>query len=71
MKTEDQIDFLVELQNYADRGVTFWLQDKQVSPQDIVDVCGTGADSGIYMRDYIWNEAGEIRELRFDKVINH
>ena len=69
MNTEEQISFLVELQNYADRGVTFWLQNKPASPEEILDACVIGEDSGKYMRDYVWNKAGEVRELRFDKVI--
>ena len=70
MNTEEQINFLVELQNYADRGVTFRLRNKPATPEEIVEAFVVEDRRGGYMRDYIWDDDGEVRELRFDKVTN-
>ncbi|MBE6014321.1 MAG: hypothetical protein E7241_03005 [Lachnospiraceae bacterium] len=70
MNTEEQINFLVELQSYANRGVTFRLRNKPATPEEIVKACVIEDKHGNYMRDYIWDDEGEVRELRFDKVIN-
>ena len=71
MNTKDEMNLLVELQRLANRGVTIVLQNRESSPEEIIQACSVKDDSFSYMRDYIWTESGEICELRFDKVINN
>ncbi|MCD8230915.1 MAG: hypothetical protein LUD14_03685 [Clostridiales bacterium] len=57
---------MVELQNYEQQGISIWLEGK---PSDSASVMNAvRVREGIsYMRDYVFR-AGELSEVRFDKV---
>lgn len=58
---------LVELENIKDRGIMIFLDGVPSSPSAVTDVlCVKEGDS--FMRDYVTDEKGVLRELRFDKV---
>ncbi len=57
---------MVELQNYEQQGISIWLEG---NPSDSASVMeAIRVREGIsYMRDYVFR-AGELREVRFDKI---
>ena len=70
MEKKEMHKLLIELENYENSGVTIWLDNVRSTPGDVVKACYVREESGSYMRDYVSDEEGGIRELRFDSVIN-
>ena len=56
-----------ELRDYQEAGVTLWLDGHPSTPKKIVKAHKL-AENGVYMRDYVENEKGEIAKLKFDFV---
>ena len=56
-----------ELRDYQEAGVTLWLDGYPSTPKKIVKAHKL-AENGVYMRDYVENEKGEIAKLKFDFV---
>ncbi len=56
-----------ELRDYQEAGVTLWLHGHPSTPKKIVKAHKL-AENGVYMRDYVENEKGEIAKLKFDFV---
>lgn len=59
--------FLIELQEYVTKGVPLVLEGYASTPIQIFDALRECND---YMSDYIGDEQGILREIRFDKVNN-
>lgn len=59
--------FLVELEEYETRGVPLLLEGRVSTPIQIFYALQESSD---YMSDYIGDEQGILKEIRFDKVIN-
>jgi len=58
-----------ELETYRKQGVPLWLDGCRSTPQSI-EKAHQVAEDGVYMRDYVYNEKGEIEKLQFDLVKN-
>lgn len=56
-----------ELENYRQQGVSLWLDGQPGTPKSITRAHMI-AEEGVYMRDYIQNERGEIERIQFDLV---
>lgn len=56
-----------ELETYEKQGVELRLDGQPGTPKTISRACRI-AEEGNYMRDYIYNEAGDVKELSFDFV---
>lgn len=56
-----------ELKDYQEAGVTLWLDGHPSTPKEIAKAHKL-AENGVYMRDYVENEKGEIAKLKFDFV---
>ncbi|MCD8155905.1 MAG: hypothetical protein LUD53_00335 [Clostridiales bacterium] len=57
---------MVELQNYEQQGISIWLEGYPSDPAGVMNA--VRVREGIsYMRDYVFR-AGELREVRFDKI---
>lgn len=59
-----------ELAAYKKQGVTLWLDGKPSTPGKIVKA-HVVAEDGVYMRDYVQNDRGEVEKLTFDFVKEH
>ena len=64
MKVESYKEFFAELEKYENEGVRMKLDDIPASPMQIVTAHMVKEESS-YMRDYVWDEKGHIRELTF------
>lgn len=56
-----------ELQNYKKRGVELQLDGRPSTPMSICHACRI-AEEGYYMRDYTFNQNGDIKKISFDFV---
>lgn len=60
-------DLYAELEKYEHCGVSMKLNNQPASPMQIVTAHMVREDN-TYMRDYVWDEKGCIRELAFDNI---
>lgn len=59
----------VELESYEQLGIRMKIDDHPASPMQIVTAHMVKEDSS-YMRDYVWDDKGQIRELVFHNIKN-
>ena len=57
----------VELELYEQSGVRMMLDNHPASPMQIVSAHMIKEDS-VYMRDYVWDDKGQIKELVFHNI---
>lgn len=57
--------YLIELEEYVTKGVPLVLEGQISTPTQIFDALRECND---YMSDYVGDEEGVIKEIRFDKV---
>lgn len=57
---------MVELQNYERQGISIWLEGNPSSCDQVMDAINVREEIS-YMRDYVF-QAGELSEVRFDKI---
>lgn len=58
---------LIELENIQNRGITIFLEGVPSSPLTVTDALCVN-DSNDFMRDYVTDEKGVWKELRFDRI---
>lgn len=58
---------LIELENIQNLGVTIFLDGVASSPQNVTNVLCVNEERS-FMRDYVKDEKGVWRELRFDSI---
>ena len=58
---------LIELESIQSRGITIFIDGIPSSPLTVTDALYIN-DSDSFMRDYVMDEKGEWKELRFDRV---
>ena len=58
-----------ELETYRRQGIPLLLNGSPSTPEEIEQACSI-AEEGVYMRDYVQNERGEVERLQFDFVKN-
>ncbi|MFA9377053.1 MAG: hypothetical protein ACERKZ_09920 [Lachnotalea sp.] len=59
------IYFLIELEAYVSKGVPLVLEGRISTPIQIFDAF---RECNNYMSDYVSDEKGNLKEIRFDKV---
>lgn len=52
---------------YARQGISLCLDGEPSTPKKIARACSV-AEEGMYMRDYVQNERGELEKLEFDLI---
>ena len=70
MKEEAWRELYAELEKYEHSGVSMKLDNYPASPMQIVKAHMVGEDM-TYMRDYVWDEKGKMRELLFYSVLEN
>ena len=60
---------LLELESLQGIGLTIWLDGQKTPPIDASNAVLVNEEDN-YMRDYVLDDGGRVRELRFDKVYN-
>ncbi len=67
MKRDAYQQLYAELEKYEHSGVHMKLEDVPASPMQIVSAHMVREESA-YMRDYVWDEKGHVRELAFHNI---
>lgn len=67
MNHSDYRNFYAELEQYERSGVSMKLNDYPASPMQIVSAHMVTEDK-VYMRDYVWDEHGHVKELTFHNI---
>lgn len=67
MSDEELRKLFAELEKYEHSGVSMKLEDQVVSPLQIVEACIVQEETN-YMRDYIYDEEGNLKELTFYNI---
>ena len=57
----------VELETYEQSGIRMRLENTPASPMQIVTAHMVREDNS-YMRDYVWDEKGHVKELTFHSI---
>lgn len=65
MKKQEK-EMLVKLRTVSETGVNLYLDGNLATPEEIALSCLNS--SSLYMPDYVIDEEGRLRELRYDKV---
>ena len=68
MNTNNFQALYMELEKYESSGVSMKLNDYPASPMQIVTAHMVREDSA-YMRDYEWDDKGQVRELTFYNIL--
>ena len=68
MNIEKYKELYAELEAYENAGIHMKLDDHSASPMQIVNAHMVKEDVS-YMRDYVWDEKGHVRELTFHNVL--
>lgn len=67
MTSEKYKNFYAELEMYEQSGVSMRLNNNPASPMQIVTAHMVREEQA-YMRDYVWDEKGHVRELSFHNI---
>lgn len=65
----DKKALFIELKGIQGRGITIFLEGEKSTPETVTELLCIQEDSS-YMRDYIYDKKGVLKELHFDKVQN-
>ena len=67
MEKSDYKNLYAELEQYERFGVSMKLDDYPASPMQIVSALMVKEDC-TYMRDYVWDDYGKVKELTFHNI---
>ena len=65
--TDEKLEIYSRLSYFAQNGIGFYVGNREVSPEEAMQ-CYELHEDYVYMPDYVFNEQGVLRELRYDKV---
>ena len=66
MYEDDELLLKKKLENIRQSGVCLFLEGKPATPDEIAGRCV--CEEAVYMADYVMDENGSLKELRYDKV---
>ena len=55
------------LSKINEKGITLYLDGRMATPDEIADCCVN--DKPMYMPDYVLDDKGTLKEIRYDKVV--
>ena len=70
MKEDTYKLLFAELEKYENCGVSMTLNNNPASPMQIVTAHMVREDP-TYMRDYVWDEKGHVKQLAFHDIIKN
>ncbi len=66
MYYEEEQAFKKKLENISKSGVCLFLEGEPATPKQIAERCV--CEESVYMADYVIDETGALKELRYDRV---
>lgn len=67
MEESNYVNLYAELEQYERFGISMKLNNRAASPLQIVSELMVKEESS-YMRDYVWDEDGQVKELTFHNI---
>ena len=67
MEESNYVNLYAELERYERFGISMKLNNRAASPLQIVSELMVKEESS-YMRDYVWDEDGRVKELTFHNI---
>ena len=67
MNNDDTIHLRECLNNIRERGVELYLEGEPASPEEIAR-CFSVCEDAVYMPDFVTDERGRLREVRYDRI---
>ena len=64
----DKLLLIDELSKAANEGATLYINNEVAPPETIARICME--ETAVYMPDYVVDEFGVLKEIRFDKIKN-
>ncbi|MBR3807802.1 MAG: hypothetical protein IKJ15_05465 [Lachnospiraceae bacterium] len=64
----DKLLLIDELSKAADEGAILYINNEVAPPEKIAECCME--EAAVYMPDYVVDEFGVLKEIRFDKIKN-
>lgn len=68
MRNDNYQNLYAELEAYETFGISMKLDNYPASPMQIVTAHMVEEESA-YMRDYVWDDKGNVRELTFHNIL--
>lgn len=65
----EQRQLLMELRGFERQGISIWLEGSPSDPYTVSRAMSVREETA-YMRDYVYDKEGVLRELRFDRIRN-
>lgn len=63
---ENQTTILTRLETIRQKGIALYLNGCSATPDEIANCCVN--EDTVYMPDYVIDETGMLREIRYDKI---
>ncbi|HKM03273.1 MAG TPA: hypothetical protein VJZ04_01545 [Lachnospiraceae bacterium] len=67
MGEKEKTEVIFRLSNFVRKGVILYIDGELSTLEDVVK-CYCVNEESMYMPDYVMNEAGMLKELRYDKI---
>lgn len=67
--TEERQEIYSRLSYFARKGVALYVDDRAATPEEALR-CYELHENHVYMPDYVFNDQGMLKELRYDKVFD-
>ena len=64
----ERTQYLNGLKRYTEKGIPIYMDGQISNPKDWEKLFEVREDGMFYMGDYVQADAGELKEIRFDKV---
>lgn len=61
-----QSSLISHLEKISQNGVSLYLNGHSATPDEIADCCVN--EEAVYMPDYVTDELGVLKEIRYDKI---
>lgn len=65
--TDEELEIFSRLSYFAQSGISLYVDGKAATPAQALK-CYELHEDHVYMPDYVFNESGMLREVRYDKV---
>lgn len=68
-REDKRILVLHNLENVCRHGIPLYMDGLPASPETIADYCVRENDDVTYMPDYVMDETGHLKEVRYDRIM--
>lgn len=66
--TVENKEWEAQLNRMLKKGIGLYLEKKPSTPEEIANACSVCEEGSAYMPDFVLDEDGSLKEVRYDKV---